>query len=278
MFASKSFAAPATAKTEVNQLLAFVNSGVNYIKKHGSEKAFAEINNPNGQFRKGDLYLFVYDFNGVCLAHGYDPQHMVGKNLYNLQDKFGTPAIKLMLGIAKRGGGFVTFYWPEPSTGNVQLKTAYFKPLDNKYIIGAGLYKLLDVPQDQIVKLEALKAFVNAGIDYIKNHGEDAAYREFDEPYGEFRSGDWYMFVINYQGTFLAYGMDPKGYVDKNFYDIKDAFGTPIVQLLINTAKSGGGVVSYYWSTPTTGEVVLKSSYVKPLNDNALIGAGIYGE
>ena len=272
---STSFASTAADQAEVKDLIAFVDKGIAYIKKYGPEKAFAEINSPNGQFREGDLYLFVYDYNGVCLAHGYDPKHMVGKNFYNIRDKFGTPVVQMGLAIAKRGGGFEAFYWPEPSTGEVQLKTVYIKPLGDKYVVVAGIYKSLNVPKDQIVKLEELKAFVHSAADYVKTYGKNVAYKEFSNPNGKFRNGDMYIFVINYQGTFLADGSEPQKYVGKNFLNYKDEFGTPAVQLYIETAKNGGGIVSDYWEQPGTG-TMLEYNYVMPLDDNTLIGSSIF--
>ncbi len=56
---------------------ALVKKAVSEIKSVGKEKAFAEISNPQGKFIDRDLYIFVYDLNGKCVAHGFN-QKLIG--------------------------------------------------------------------------------------------------------------------------------------------------------------------------------------------------------
>ncbi|MBI1773146.1 MAG: cache domain-containing protein, partial [Burkholderiales bacterium] len=67
------------------QAQAMVKKGIAHIKKNGKEKAFADFNDAsNKDFHDRDLYLFVYDMNGVNLSHGANPK-MIGKNLIDLK-------------------------------------------------------------------------------------------------------------------------------------------------------------------------------------------------
>ncbi|HUL31843.1 MAG TPA: cache domain-containing protein, partial [Thermodesulfobacteriota bacterium] len=59
---------------------AMVKKAIQLIKAEGRDKAFAEINNPKGKFVDRDLYIFVYDMDGKCVAHGFNPK-MIGKDL-----------------------------------------------------------------------------------------------------------------------------------------------------------------------------------------------------
>src|SRR5262249_4956046 len=50
-----------------------VRTAAAYFRRHGRTATFALISNPQGPFVRGDIYLFAYDFNGVCVAHGQNP-------------------------------------------------------------------------------------------------------------------------------------------------------------------------------------------------------------
>ena len=55
-----------------DKAVSMVNSAIEYYKKVGKDKAFAEINNKKGRFHDGELYVFVYDLSGNVVAHGAD--------------------------------------------------------------------------------------------------------------------------------------------------------------------------------------------------------------
>ncbi|EKE01101.1 MAG: hypothetical protein ACD_21C00214G0001 [uncultured bacterium] len=281
-FTPQSFAAETKQLIEkdVAELKDFVESGLKYLKEKGEKKAYAEFNNPNGRFRTGNLYMFVLGFNGKVLAHGGDPKKMVGTNLFSAKDKFGTPFFQLFVEAVNRGGGIVSYYWPRPDTGLLQYKTSYVAPIDDRAFIGAGVYKSLEVQKSQEAKINELKKFVEAAAEYVKQKGEKEAYKEFSNTKGKFVKGDWYIFVIRYDGLLLAHGGDPEGMVGTSLTDVKDEFGTPLMLLFLNSAKSGGGIVSYYWAHYVEKErnVRFKTSYIHPLGNDVLIGAGYYEE
>jgi cytochrome c len=127
----------ATAK----EAQAFVKNAVAYLKKHGEKKAFADFADiKNAQFHDRDLYLFVYDLNGVNVAHGNNPK-MVGKNLREMKDADGTPIIKTFIDVANvKGSGWVDYMWPNPVTKVIEHKSSYIERVGN-LIIGAGIYR-----------------------------------------------------------------------------------------------------------------------------------------
>ncbi|MGZ5102481.1 MAG: cache domain-containing protein, partial [Usitatibacter sp.] len=70
-------AMPAAAqekKGTAAEATAMVEKAITHIKKVGREKAYADINNPKGQFTDRDLYVVVYDLKGKVLAHGANPK------------------------------------------------------------------------------------------------------------------------------------------------------------------------------------------------------------
>ena len=64
--------------TKQNEVIAFLNEAVTYLKENGKEKALQEFNNRSGSFVRGDLYIFAYDFNGTYIAHPINPD-LIGR-------------------------------------------------------------------------------------------------------------------------------------------------------------------------------------------------------
>lgn len=121
------------AKTLVDHAIAF-------MKANGREKAFAEFNNRKGQFVKGDLYVFVIDMSGKCLAHGGN-EKLVGKDVIGLKDSDGKFFIKDVIDGAKaKGSGWSDYRWTNPQTKSIEKKSTYFKK-DGELVFGCGIYK-----------------------------------------------------------------------------------------------------------------------------------------
>jgi signal transduction histidine kinase len=119
---------------------ALVKKAVTHIKADGKEKAFAEINDPKGKFIDRDLYIFVYDLKGVCVAHGFN-QKMIGKDLSAMKDKDGKSYVKERIEIAKTAGkGWQDYKFTDPVSKKIEQKSAYIEKLDD-LIVGCGIYK-----------------------------------------------------------------------------------------------------------------------------------------
>jgi signal transduction histidine kinase len=136
-------AAPAYAveKGSANEAVAMVKKAVALIKSDGKEKAFAAISDPaNKDFHDRDLYIYVYDLNGVAVAHGVNPK-LVGKNLLDMKDNEGKAMIQEMVKVAKeKGSGWVDFKWPNPVTKAVEAKSGYVERAGD-LLVGSGIYK-----------------------------------------------------------------------------------------------------------------------------------------
>lgn len=123
-----------------DQAIAMVKKAIAAIKSQGKEKAFAEFaNTSNKDFHDRDLYIIVYDLNGINLSHGNNPK-MMGKNLIELKagDKF---VVKDMIAVVKgKGSGWVDYQWPNPMTKVLENKSTYVEKVDD-YFVGCGVYK-----------------------------------------------------------------------------------------------------------------------------------------
>jgi cytochrome c len=108
-----------------------------YVKANGKDKGIAEINNPKGQFVKGELYVTLHDFNGMHLANPVSPK-IVGQNHMELKDASGKAFVKEHIELAKtKGSGWVTYVWTNPVTKKVQPKKSWVQRVE-----GTDVYTL----------------------------------------------------------------------------------------------------------------------------------------
>lgn len=141
MFAALSMTTVAAERGSADEAVAMVKRAVALVNASGKEKAFAEISNPkNPEFHDRDLYIYVYDMNGNCVAHGNNPR-MEGKNLLDLRDPDGKYIVKNFIdAVNTKGKGWVDFKWPNPVTKAVEQKAGYVEKVGD-LIVGSGIYK-----------------------------------------------------------------------------------------------------------------------------------------
>lgn len=122
---------------------ALVKEAVVFAKKQGKDKLLEATTAPTGQFhlKKGDdLYLFIYNLSGLCVAHGAKAM-LVGLSRYDAKDPDGKFYVREFISIAKtKGKGWTSYKYPDPKNGKIELKTT-FVTLHDDLIICAGAYK-----------------------------------------------------------------------------------------------------------------------------------------
>ncbi len=117
-----------------------VAKAIAYYKAESKDKAFAAISDPKGPFTKKDLYVFVYDFDVVCLAHGAN-KALVGKNFSELKDSTGKQFAKEIVdGGKSKGKGWVDYKWTNPTTKKIDSKSSYYQK-EGDFIFACGIYK-----------------------------------------------------------------------------------------------------------------------------------------
>lgn len=132
-------AAPALTQTEADAQ-AFVKSAVVFARTNGVSKLLKEVNSPTTQFRKGELYIFVLDMDGIIMAHGANAK-LVGKDLSEREDANAVRYIQEFIKMAEnKGSGWVDYRFPNPENGKVEAKTTYIEKVDF-VILGCGVYK-----------------------------------------------------------------------------------------------------------------------------------------
>jgi signal transduction histidine kinase len=122
------------------EAVAMVKKAVEYIKANGVEKAFAEISNPQGQFVDRDLYVVVYDLNGVCHAHGAN-QKMIGRDLIDNKDVDGKEFVKERVDMMKKQAtAWQDYKFRNPVSNQIEPKSMYMERY-GEFIVGCGVYK-----------------------------------------------------------------------------------------------------------------------------------------
>ncbi len=87
-----------------------------------------------------DGYFFLYDMQGKSLMHPRQPE-LVGQELWEMRDAYGTPVIQNLIARAREGGGFVHYHWNKPSAGQQAPKLGYAVALPRwNWMLGTGIY------------------------------------------------------------------------------------------------------------------------------------------
>ena len=118
-------------------------------------------------------------------------------------------------------------------------------------------------------------AMVQTAVAAIKSMGTEKAYAEFDDKFGAFVQGDFYISVIRLDGKLLAYGANSHR-VGDNVMTIKDGDGREIIKERVQLAqKQQSFWQSYKFMNPVTKTVEPKEMYCERL-DKTVVCGGIY--
>jgi cytochrome c len=124
-----------------DEAIAMVNRVQTMFKKAGAEATFKAVSDKSViDLHDRDLYPFIYDMKGTCVAHGARPA-LIGKSLIDLKDQDGKYLIREMVDITKGpGNGWVDYKWPNPLNNKIEDKTSYVEKMGD-YFIGVGIYR-----------------------------------------------------------------------------------------------------------------------------------------
>lgn len=138
MFAFSASAAEFGTKEEA---IAMVKRAQAMFKKDGAEATFKAVSDPSvADFHDRDLYPFIYDMKGTCVAHGARPA-LIGKNLFDLKDQDGKYLIREIIDIANGSEtGWVNYKWPNPLNNKIEDKSSYIEKMGD-YAVGVGIYR-----------------------------------------------------------------------------------------------------------------------------------------
>lgn len=203
----------------------------------------------------------------------------IGVNALNVTDLNGVATVRNMREVAKRGGGFTYYIWPNPAhSSSLELKLTYVLKVDDGLWLGAGTYLPGEAPIFSNESRRDLAAFVNGARDFALNTTEEAALKAFNDKNGKFVEGNRYIFAYDYDGRTLALPHQPE-LIGTNRFDSQDPNGVYFVQKAIDTAWMGNGFFYYIYPDSSRNMTnALKLSYVMKVDDNWFLGSGIYAK
>ncbi|KKT02130.1 MAG: hypothetical protein UV79_C0002G0014 [candidate division TM6 bacterium GW2011_GWF2_43_17] len=213
-----------------------VQQAVWYGQKYGAAELFQQINNPQGPFVYGDMYLWVYDMDGFAFAHGRNLAY-VGQNRMNWRDSSGRERNRVMIDLVARD----TQGWVDYDENGLN-KRAFVKELvdprsGKRYVVGGGYYP--DITANTV------RDMVKRGVAYLKANGPEIAFRDFTSYVGQFAYGPLHMFAYDLGGVSRADGENPI-FIGQNLMNIRDPEGRYVVREMIELAqKSGSGWVNF---------------------------------
>jgi hypothetical protein len=132
--------APIFSNESRKDLVAFVEGARDFALNHTKDEALKAFNDRNGEFVKGDQYIFAYDFKGNTLALPFEPE-AIGTNRIDLEDPNGVYLLPETIDVAKRGGGFTYAIYKDPAKNMTdRLKLRYVTKVNDEWFLGSGIY------------------------------------------------------------------------------------------------------------------------------------------
>src|SRR5215469_874003 len=90
-----------------DEAVAMVQRVEDMFSEEGAAATFKAVSDPSTKaFHDRDLYPFIYDLSGVCVAHGARPA-LIGKNLIDIKDQDGNYLIREMIDLVKGPGSAI---------------------------------------------------------------------------------------------------------------------------------------------------------------------------
>ncbi|MDP3825485.1 MAG: cache domain-containing protein, partial [Polaromonas sp.] len=121
---------------------------------------------------------------------------------------------------------------------------------------------------------EEAVALVARAVAHRQRTSRDAFLRDLTLPARGFHDRDMYVFALDSQGTYLAFGGNPSK-IGTRVQDIPGIDGGQLLQSIIDQASHEPGWVEYGITNPTTGKVQAKMSFVQQVDD-VFVGCGVY--
>jgi cytochrome c len=117
---------------------ALVDRALLHMREVGTATAIKDFNDPKGGYNDRDLFVIVYDPNGMIMS---GVPALIGKNARALTDVTGKEFGKEIIGAAyTKDGSWVEYRMTNPATKKVELKTSYIRKFDD-YVVFVGAYK-----------------------------------------------------------------------------------------------------------------------------------------
>lgn len=123
-----------------DEAMALAQKAHDLIARVGFDAASAVLHDKKGGYVDRDLYVFVFDRQGVYRIMGADI-NKVGSSLFDAQGLDAKQLLDDAWERAEQGGGWVEYTIVNPVTKDVRGKASYILPIDNQLLVGCGAYR-----------------------------------------------------------------------------------------------------------------------------------------
>ncbi len=219
----------------------------------------------------GEWYVFIYDEDGINIAHINHDIH--GRDLHG---PLGTDSAGYRVGdavlAATEEGHWVDYLFHNPVTGNEEYKHSYVIRHDG-LIFGSGWYQILPSSDDDTSLLDRddfTIHMVMQAIEKYKNEGLNATIEYYSSD--ESRIGQWYVFMRDEDNVSIAH--PNPAVLGTQRTDAVDLTGFPYGRS-IAAATEEGHWVDYVFLNLATGKHEYKHSFVIR-HDGYIFGSGWY--
>jgi len=245
-----------------DKVVDLVRRGYQLMKSSGvsvSAKEFMDKDAAN-TYRLGDLYLFVYDLKGKCIAHGGNSS-LVGQNQYDEKDQDGRYTVREMIDQAKVANGWVDFKLKN------SFEAVYVEKVEmgvDTYVIGSGIFP--------VSKPETMTLLVKSAIGFLQTHPDDETFAALIAKKGDFIRGDLFVFALDVEGYCYAWG-DTYELIWKNLLSWKDDEGKLFIKNMIEGSSQGPDHLIYKFNKK------MRVNYIEQIEKNGkkyCIGSGFY--
>lgn len=273
--------------TTTPALAAFVAGAAEFARENGHSKALAAFNDGKGRFVSGNVHVFAVSYNGTLLADPAEPG-MVGKNIREMRDSFGTPFVQNFAETAGYGRGYVSYTYPDPLRNNTYgPRIAMVEDVDGTYFVAAGLSApegevypsvVLDTPGGSPA-VSDLVAYVKGAVAFAKENGKEKALQAFNNKTGRFVQGELVTLAFDYNGTNLAgppYSPELSKY-HINLVNYHDPDGIDTIRGMRDIAREGGGFLYTVAKVNVDGKDVYlpKIDYAEPVDRDWWLFSGV---
>ncbi|WP_394510626.1 methyl-accepting chemotaxis protein [Roseateles sp. DXS20W] len=118
-----------------------VERAVALVKRDGLRAAVPRLVDRAGEFFDRDMYIFIFNREGVFTAFGPNPG-LHGGHLRQVQGLQWEHLLREGFVRTDAGGGWVDYQTVHPGTGAVNDKVSFVLPLPGDLLVGCGVYKV----------------------------------------------------------------------------------------------------------------------------------------
>ncbi|MCY1427640.1 Single Cache domain 2 [compost metagenome] len=249
-----------------DQARALLEKAVARYRERG-DAAFAQFSR-QGEFTRGEQYVYVIDNRGIMLASGGLSAIYIGRDVRPMLNDDRKPVFDRVLLQPDNGQMHSEEYrWLNPQDGKIERKRVWYQRVDCK-IFAVGYYLPRSSPQAaQALLDDATKALSGDPATTLKRINQlDRA----------FNRDDLYVFVVDTNTLkMVAHGYNQR-LVDTDFRRLQAANGQLIGQQMLKAIDGKAKArISYPWRNPVTGKSEPKNTLIQR-SSHYLIAVGYY--